>query len=244
MLHRDISEGNVMYDGRSGRDHFVLIDFDLAGRVDEHGLPKKATSRRHTGTLPFMAYDLVYDMSRKAIAQAHGSSRRGSQCGSAESTMPGNEQVDRESVTTIHCVRHDFESVLWLCLWCAVKTVDPSQHRGIQEAQKRYENHLAAWETGTYTQIADNKSCWLATSRYIDAVECSPCFEHLRSWMSALWFCFSNGRNVHNSWMMLRHRRKAERDLAKLDFPRYESWHGKVTKAALMAELNSINEIA
>ena len=63
MLHRDVSVNNIMYEMRGGKYYFILIDFDMAVTVAEDGEESTyVTSSRHrTGTLPFMAWELILD---------------------------------------------------------------------------------------------------------------------------------------------------------------------------------------
>jgi Fungal protein kinase len=53
--HNDISVNNLMYDKHNGRG--VVNDFDLSHL---HGLPRPS-GNEHTGTMPFMALDLLTD---------------------------------------------------------------------------------------------------------------------------------------------------------------------------------------
>ena len=61
MLHRDVSVNNIMYEIREGKFYFILIDFDMAVRIAPDESSYVASSRYRTGTLPFMAYELVKD---------------------------------------------------------------------------------------------------------------------------------------------------------------------------------------
>ena len=52
-----------MYEICDGVIKFILIDFDLATFVDDNGVPlSKSSSNHRTGTLPFMAWELVQDV--------------------------------------------------------------------------------------------------------------------------------------------------------------------------------------
>ncbi|THG93408.1 hypothetical protein EW026_g7818 [Hermanssonia centrifuga] len=64
ILHRDISANNVMWEMQGDEVIFKLIDFDFAAFVDDEGRPAATTpsSKHRTGTLAFMAYELVDDM--------------------------------------------------------------------------------------------------------------------------------------------------------------------------------------
>ncbi|KAJ3972098.1 hypothetical protein EV361DRAFT_168468, partial [Lentinula raphanica] len=55
ILHRDISQGNIMVRVKNGRKYGVLNDWDLASWVDD--LEKGATSQYRTGTRPSMAHE-------------------------------------------------------------------------------------------------------------------------------------------------------------------------------------------
>src|SRR5882762_8176038 len=61
ILHHDISIGNVMVDLSMPAVRVILNDFDLACRVDAKGRPCGTTARHYTGTLPFMALELLYN---------------------------------------------------------------------------------------------------------------------------------------------------------------------------------------
>lgn len=56
VLHRDVSEGNIMF-GRDDKGiHGVLLDFDNAS---DNGDGKHSTATHRTGTAPFMAKELL-----------------------------------------------------------------------------------------------------------------------------------------------------------------------------------------
>lgn len=54
ILHRDLSENNVMWKRKNGEALGVLIDWDLASPVDE-----AANDPRRTGTVPFMTMGVL-----------------------------------------------------------------------------------------------------------------------------------------------------------------------------------------
>ncbi|THG97230.1 hypothetical protein EW026_g4733 [Hermanssonia centrifuga] len=95
ILHRDISCHNVMYEMHGEKVNFILIDFDNATRVDARGAPRPSTKSKHrTGTLPFMAWELIKDMA--------------------------NRELKGYRPRIVHVLRHDFESLFYLSLWCAI----------------------------------------------------------------------------------------------------------------------------
>ncbi|KAJ3711389.1 hypothetical protein C8R42DRAFT_728726 [Lentinula raphanica] len=55
ILHRDISQGNIMVRVKNGRKYGVLNDWDLASLADD--LQEGATSQYRTGTRPSMAHE-------------------------------------------------------------------------------------------------------------------------------------------------------------------------------------------
>ncbi|KAH9847061.1 hypothetical protein C2E23DRAFT_849942 [Lenzites betulinus] len=97
ILHRNVSFTNIMWDPEheGAGVHFVLTDFDLAVRLDSNGTAKGVTARHRTGTLPFMAVELLKDMAKN----------------------PSNPQIAHEQ-------RHDYESLFWVAAWSMMKTED------------------------------------------------------------------------------------------------------------------------
>ncbi len=74
ILHRDISLSNLMCKTTEGSDSVTLIlnDFDLAAYVGENGEPVDANLSKHrTGTLPFMARDILADVTAKTHYLRH-----------------------------------------------------------------------------------------------------------------------------------------------------------------------------
>ncbi|KAG6847845.1 hypothetical protein H0H93_005563 [Arthromyces matolae] len=62
VLHRDLSENNLMFKHRpDGNVLGVLNDWDMASRVDENGESQLSNATHRTGTIPFMARDLLVD---------------------------------------------------------------------------------------------------------------------------------------------------------------------------------------
>lgn len=95
MLHRDVSVDNIMFQMRGRKYYFILNDFDMATVLQkDDGSPYVPTSKHRTGTLPFMATSLVHD----AYVYMETSSWK----------------------PTRHLLRHDFESLYWVCLWCVL----------------------------------------------------------------------------------------------------------------------------
>lgn len=95
MLHCDVSTTNIMWEETAnGQAHFVLNGFDLAVRLNPDGTLATETMAKHrTGTLPFMAIELLEDI-----------------------------HVHADSPTVTHELHHDYESLFWVAIWCTMKT--------------------------------------------------------------------------------------------------------------------------
>ncbi|THG92518.1 hypothetical protein EW026_g8403 [Hermanssonia centrifuga] len=108
-----------MYEMRDNKPHFILIDYDLAKEViGLDAFRRSSTGKHRTGTLPFMAYELVKDMARYG--------------------EPGH-------VPVVHRLRYDFESLFWVALWCAVKMPpgrDDSEDQMLHNVVKEWESGL------------------------------------------------------------------------------------------------------
>ncbi|KAJ3860489.1 protein kinase [Lentinula novae-zelandiae] len=59
ILHRDLSSGNIMFRRKEGRIYGVLNDFDLSSRIEDLNKNPTFNVVNHTGTRPFMSYDLL-----------------------------------------------------------------------------------------------------------------------------------------------------------------------------------------
>ncbi|TFY75704.1 hypothetical protein EWM64_g8308 [Hericium alpestre] len=60
ILHRDISVGNILCEERPDHKFDAIVnDFDLATRIKDDGSPEVSLSNHRTGTLPFMALELL-----------------------------------------------------------------------------------------------------------------------------------------------------------------------------------------
>lgn len=94
-------------------DHIILIDFDLTANSNVEGrLITSGSSRRRTGTIPFMALDLLENISIPP--------------------EPGEQYT--------HFLRHDLESVLYVAFWVAVKfRIDDEDTRLVLDGWERGE---------------------------------------------------------------------------------------------------------
>lgn len=165
ILHRDISFNNIMVMLLgSGTPRFILNDFDLATRVTPTGEPAGGpTSRHRTGTLPFMALDIL-----TGLFQEH---------------ELGQKPIDNSAY---HRLRYDYESLLYVALWCCFTCEKTPQKAGLVDAQ------VACWERGTYRGMCNSKSSLLTKSspKYlggdsITSLFLTPKFEIWRPWFRA-----------------------------------------------------------
>lgn len=201
-----------------GIGHFILGDFDLATFVQENGQPlSRGPSSRHcTGTLPFMAFDLVH-------AMAKGEQKKGGTHTSFTSRMR-------------HCVRFDFESLFWVAVWCAVRVRKP-QTDGVDEGGEESDHYVTLWGKGTYTAIAGVKRTIMTTPGELESAPLSPAFQHLQGWLLAFKRPFTQAiveeMTADDDYI------DEESDMEQRDFCSYETGYGKVTRDTLMKALET-----
>ncbi|RDB19221.1 hypothetical protein Hypma_013558 [Hypsizygus marmoreus] len=61
VLHRDLSENNLMFKRKEGEVKGILNDWDMASFLDVTNKVRNTTAKHRTGTIPFMACDLLVD---------------------------------------------------------------------------------------------------------------------------------------------------------------------------------------
>ena len=164
ILHRDVSVNNIMYEKLDGRYNFILIDFDMATTLAPDVASSDPTSKDRTGTLPFMARDLIY----AAIVE------RATKTGKPIPVVP--------QTLVKQCLRHDFESLLYVCIWILCMFV----HSGltIPEAHA-LKGEMRHWENSReLTAAYDNKiACCHKGPRWAF----SPSANALQGWFEAWW---------------------------------------------------------
>jgi hypothetical protein len=202
-----------MYTKRDGKDWFILIDFDLAVKVDKDGQPLGPTSRHRTGTLPFMACDLLQAI---ASQESHGQEDKG----------------------VVHCVRHDFESLYWVTVWCAMSVKRTGEVPDGKESLRKSE--LLLWESGDYKHIARTKLALLTKPIEISELELSPSFEHLRLFIRAFFMPFWSGSVANDRWAMTQPPKV--RAFVHEPFQLFETWRGEVTRDTLLAAFNALED--
>ncbi|KJA17751.1 hypothetical protein HYPSUDRAFT_218706 [Hypholoma sublateritium FD-334 SS-4] len=147
VLHRDISENNLMFyrpgvaesdqldtsdtnPDRKGKEKVestpprgVLIDFDMSSELGPDGNIRLNTKPHHhiTGTLPFMARDLLSQACNSGVQY--------------EANVPG--------AANYHFYRYDLESFYYVLIWAAVTYKLPRRARKTHGAKKK--NPLGNW---------------------------------------------------------------------------------------------------
>lgn len=222
LLHRDISSSNIMYSRKGNDDWFILNDFDLATKVDDEGRPLGPTSKRRTGTFPFMAPELIEDMHREQLK--NGSNKR-----EAVSAIP-------------HCVRFDFVSLFLVCFWSAVQLVANDTPNQAKMEAERYRQHLVGWESGTFEQIAAVKKALLTERTVIREMNFSPLFAHLRPWFLAFHWPLSEG---YFGDIVRKHRKRSKQEPVRPitdSFEAYETMHDEVKLERFLEQFDNYDK--
>ncbi|PSR72315.1 hypothetical protein PHLCEN_2v11809 [Hermanssonia centrifuga] len=153
ILHRDISCHNIMYEMRDGDPYFILIDYDLAKVLGTGSEPSISLTAKHrTGTLPFMAHELLLEMVHK-------------------------DNTDFKP-KVIHRLRHEYESLFNVALWSSI-TMPVVKNRKQKEALLA---HARLWESGTVVSVATFKYTMVTNTSLIDGIPLPPNAEYLRNY--------------------------------------------------------------
>lgn len=180
MLHRDISINNIMHQKRGGYDYFVLIDFDMAVELPKDSTSSYIASSKHrTGTLPFMAHELVSD-AYKAFRKRGGP----------------------KWVPKPHLLRHDYQSLFWVSLWCLLtlyrKDLNKDEVYDLLEI-------LRMFESGNLSFIASHKESLTKSTLEEHGVSMPPGTECLRSWFEAWNQVFCEASAAFNRYKFAKH---------------------------------------
>ncbi|KAJ3558382.1 hypothetical protein NM688_g960 [Phlebia brevispora] len=133
ILHRDIAVNNVMYEYRQGRLNFILIDFDMATEVsNDPNAEYTPSSKFRTGTLAFMAMELIQDAFRLRRNKNHK--------------------------PIAHRFCHDVESIFWLTIWVTFIFVYTSD----EVLQQMNHEEVQKWETSDLKTAGNHKKAFLA----------------------------------------------------------------------------------
>lgn len=216
-----------MFQKRGEEDYFVLVDFDLAADLAEKNSKHKSRGgplpRHRTGTLRFKAFELVEDMHVTQIAQFMKQERKA-------------EDI------AVHCVRHDFESVLWVCLWSMIQTQAQSSNSIDDTEVDIRAAFLAQWDTGSYAAIADAKHILLSNPFRFAELPITPRFEGLRDWIKAFREPFRQGLKAYGDWAAAARKKKSTHKKARKALRHYKSWCGNVTGDILLDSFKRFEE--
>ena len=61
VLHRDLSENNLMFQRKDGKAKGIVNDWDMASILNDAGEVPTSAAKHRTGTIPFMARDLLVE---------------------------------------------------------------------------------------------------------------------------------------------------------------------------------------
>ena len=206
IVHRDVSPNNIMVEMRNGEPFFILNDFDLATFVQDNGKQLNPASSRHrTGTLPFMAIELLQDTAKPLAKVKSG----------------------RMLFQVVHRLRHDWESLLWVALWCML-TMDPDVSG--TELETEIECFLSDWEMGEFRTIANVKLSVLSDSGDVENLV-PPRFQRLLPWFKR-WCCV-----LKDSWVVVTRHRSLSR--LRLIHAERETLEGTITLEKLKDALHA-----
>ncbi|GJE93126.1 hypothetical protein PsYK624_092850 [Phanerochaete sordida] len=161
LLHRNVSFSNIMVqqNGPDGKPLFILNDFDLATCVTDDGkFVDGPTAKHRSGSLPFMAWEKLSDL------------------------WALHERTDGNDLLPVgHRLRYDYESLLYVALWCAFKC------EKVPALKKKVAEQVAAWELGPYDDLATKKSMLLGQphsnrAHTFTQFRFTPLFEPWRKW--------------------------------------------------------------
>ncbi|KAJ3487013.1 hypothetical protein NLI96_g3838 [Meripilus lineatus] len=175
IVHRDISLGNLMYKQLDdGTIWLILNDFDLAVIVDDNGLPVAGNASKHrTGTLPFMAHELLQDMNMVPITHYL--------------------RHDYESVffVALSCmVRPDADFV---------EPTKTDVNAGTGLTRKARKNLLKEWELGSLKTIFNTKRGIVEKKDDLRKYLPTPAMRHYGPWIAGFWQVLSTAYNAHSN---------------------------------------------
>lgn len=162
-MHGDVSYNNIMVltDGLHNEPRFILCDLDSAvTRTIED-----KTLNYRTRSLPFVSNEILHD-----LWYMH--------------EMDDIPSVSVPLVPPRHHLRFDFESLLYVALWCCFKCEKPPNSK----IKKRVETEVNEWECGSYDSLFNRKTYLLTRitgPNSLQFVPMTPLFEPWRPWLAA-----------------------------------------------------------
>ncbi|KAI0339705.1 hypothetical protein BDW22DRAFT_1431591 [Trametopsis cervina] len=139
----------------------------------------------------------------------------------------------------VHCVRHDFESLFWVCLYFGIKTLDPNTPNRKKKEEERCADHLMEWETGKYRAIHAAKLTVFMQTKSMNKIPLSNYFEHLRPWFGAFLSCFRSGYKALDEQSEL----GGDHEQFEQRPPRFElieTWFGHVTREKMLEAFDKL----
>lgn len=177
ILHRDITDTNIVWEIRDGKPYFILIDFDFAIVVDKFGRPEDEPSSMHrTGTLPFVSINILDDLENALLAQSQG--------------RPRPSPVR-------HILRFDYESLLWVALWCAFTMEDKVN----KAPESRAATIIKRWEGNSIDTIRSSKVCLVSRTEDMFKFPFSPRFSPWKRWFSAWMALLRKGQSLYAEYL-------------------------------------------
>lgn len=212
ILHRDLSINNIMWEIRDGRYRFILIDFDMAIRVeDERGNSTYQTSSKHrTGTLPFMSFELILDAVERMASKSG----------------------DWKDLA--HLLRHDYESLFYVSYWSITAFPDSEDPHD----KSMLANFAKAMELGGLEALGNAKSQLLTAPLKKRLLEASPAGKGLKTWFTGFSTIFSEATSgIINYKLKLDDVESGYRTVASLPPFDLETAGGFLTRDSIKAEL-------
>lgn len=190
-----------MYTKRGTEDWFILNDFDLAVTIGEDGKSPGATAHHRIGTLPLMATELLKDLAEQG--------------------------ADFPQHSFQYCVRLDYESLLYVAVWCAIKVRPTAQNEEEEAAEAAGNDYLRTWEQGDYAAMSLSKTGFFGIP--LKKLPLSPIFfpEIFLPWLAKIKWPFINRQSTYSSRVF---DAEVQGDLVLVpSFEEFETGYGEVT---------------
>ena len=238
ILHRDISENNLMIFQPSVTDkdnsepdpelpedtlspsRGIVSDIAMASELDPGGNARTSVNvhPRVTGTLPFMARDLLRRLN--APETSKDAEKSGPQDATFRDTTP-----EGNFLPTFHLYRYDLESFLYILIWA---TTHYDLKNGVCLATPR-ESPLAGWKHHNMKEVLLGKELLFSNPRYFNSLKDYVLEEWMglwTEWIKPLKNMFAIGFNDLSTAFCLN----------DADFD-YETCGGHITFAKFMATI-------
>lgn len=166
--------------------HFILIDFDMAVVIPEGESRYPASSRHRTGTLPFMAADLLLDAY------------------DASMNPKGWNPIK-------HLLRHDLESLFWVSAWSLMTL----PIKGLcQEIAEKTVQSVWIFERGNLRNIGLTKNALPLTGFQSAGLVFPPAAECVEAWLDQFSDVLDAGFRSSAEWRKNSKRKRSTRNPA------------------------------